>query len=297
MQQAFILGAGMGKRLRPLTTVLPKPLIPVYHRPMAAYAFDACAALGINRFAVNTHHLADAWRAFEPPAGTNVEFFHEPELLDTGGGLKNIEHWASGNPLLVHNGDIITNLPLEKLFFAHRASGMPVTLVARSNGPPAHLALDSCRRRVTDIRGMLENRAGTHGFAGIYCVNPEFFGHLPGGKVLSVIPTFLECIRRGELGVVVIDDGMWLDLGDRESYLRAHRELALAPAIHPEAVIDPSARVTDSVVGAGAVVGADAMVASSVVWPGAVVERAARIERCVVVGRATGGLHDVDVLG
>lgn len=294
IEQAFILGAGLGTRLRPLTHRLPKPLVPVFHRPMAAYAFDACAAAGISRFAVNTHHLAETWLDFNAPTGTTIDFFHEPTLLDTGGGLKNIESWIGGNPTLVHNGDILTTLPLQKLITSHQASGHLATLAVRRHGPPAHLALDATGTRVTDIRRMLDHGDGTHGFTGIYCVNPEFLALLPGGEIVSVIPAFLECIRRGQLGAAIIDEGLWLDLGDRDSYLRAHRDLDLATKIHATAVIDPSARIANSVVGPGAHVEGAARLDGCVVWPGARVLAGADLTDCIVATVADATHRGVD---
>ena len=294
IEQAFILGAGMGTRLRPLTNVLPKPLVPVFHRPMAFHAFEACGSIGVSRFAVNTHHLAAAWNTFDPPPGTSVEIFHEPVLLDTGGGLKNIETWIGGKPTLVHNGDILTSMPLQKLADAHRGSGRMATLAVRRHGPPPHLALDASGTHVTDIRRILDRADGTHGFTGVYCVNPEFLALLPRGDVVSVIPAFLECIRRGELGAVVIEDGLWLDLGDRASYLRAHRELELAPKIHPDARIDLTAKITHSVVGPGARVGAGARLDGCVVWPGAHVRAGADLAGCIVATTVDGTHRDAD---
>lgn len=288
MEQAFILGAGLGTRLRPLTNLLPKPLVPVFNRPMAAYAFDACVAAGISRFAVNTHHLADRWSDFNPPHEISLDLIHEPILLDTGGGLKNIESWIAGRSTLVHNGDILTTLPLQKLIVAHQASGNLATLAVRRQGPPPHIALDASGTRVVDIRRMLGHAEGSHGFTGIYCVNPEFLELLPGGEIISVIPAFLECARQGRLGAAVIDEGLWLDLGDRGSYLRAHLDLDLAPKIDADAVIDPTAIIINSVVGRGAHIEADARINDCVVWPGARVRAGANLTHCIVATAAEG---------
>jgi len=294
MDQAFILGAGLGTRLRPLTGLLPKPLVPVFHKPLASRAFAACMAEGIHRFAVNTHHLAERWADFHAPAGSTLDFFHEPVLLDTGGGLKNLEAWAAGKPMIVHNGDILTTLPLRQLIGAHRASGNLATLAVRVNGPPHHIALDAAGTRVADIRGMLDRADGTHGFTGVYCVEPEFFGLIPDKQVVSVIPAFLECARMGKLGAAVIEAGLWLDLGDRESYLKAHRDLDLAAKIHEEAVIHPAATITNSVVGPGGRVGAGARLTNCVVWPGAHVRPDAELVDCIVATEAGGSHHGAD---
>lgn len=284
MNQAFILGAGLGTRLRPLTDHLPKPLVPLFHRPLAEWALDACARAGIRRFAINTHHLPEAWQGFaDQPrmAGNDITLFHEPVLLETGGGLKNIAAWIGGQPLLVHNGDIFSTLPLEKLIAVHEASGLPVTLALRSEGDARHIAVNASGDRVTDIRGKLGRGDGSHVFTGIYCVNPDFLAMLPSDEKVSVIPAFLELAEQGRLGAVVLDDGVWLDLGDHESYLKAHRELALGPEIHPLAVVESGALVEHAVIGPGAVIEAGAIVRNSVVWPGGRVKAGTVLDHAV----------------
>jgi NDP-sugar pyrophosphorylase family protein len=313
VHQAFIPGAGLGTRLRPLTDHLPKPLVPLFHRSLADWAMDSCARIGVRRFAINTHYLADAWADFgiSPPAdlpssagangqpvtfrlwqGHEVALFHEPVLLETGGGLKNLVGWIGDSPVLVHNADIFSTLPLEKLAAAHEASGLPVTLALRSLGKAKHIAIDASRTRVIDIRSRLGRAEGTHVFAGIYCVNPGFLDLLPAGEKVSVIPAFLTLAEQHLLGAVVLDEGEWFDLGDRESYLLAHRELHLGPAIHPQAKIAAGARVADSVVGPGAEVASGAVVRDSIVWAGNRIAGDAVLDACIVCsGRAVSGCH------
>ena len=298
IRKAFLLGAGLGTRLRPLTDRLPKPLVPLFHRPMVEWAAAACAAAGVEAFAVNTHHLPGAWTDGIHGFGTGpwkesvlrggnglaalegrwrglpVHLFHEPELLETGGGIRNIAAWAGGDGVLVHNGDIFSTLPLERLIAAHEASGNVATLALRSEGVAKHVAhLDG---QVVDIREMLGRAPGTHVFTGIHVFGPELFDWLGEGRV-SVIPAFLELARLGRLGAVVIDEGEWFDLGDEASYLAAHRTLGLAEPVHADAAVSPEARVVGSVIGPRAVVGAGAEVIGSVVWPGAEVAPGERL--------------------
>ena len=113
IHKAFILGAGLGTRLRPLTNFRPKPLVPLFHEPMANYALRHCQSAGITDFAINTHHLADEWQKAYPEnqfEGSNLEFFHEKTLLETGGGIRNISSFIGNEPLLIYNGDIYTCL-------------------------------------------------------------------------------------------------------------------------------------------------------------------------------------------
>lgn len=298
VNQAFILGAGLGTRLRPLTDRLPKPLVPLFHRPLASWTLDACARAGIRRFAINTHHLPASWQDFKRLPENHdhdITLIHEPVRLETGGGLKNIEPWAANCPLLVHNGDIFSTLPLEKLIAAHVASGLPVTLALRSQGSARHIALNEPGTCVTDIHRRLDRAPGTHVFTGIYCVNPEFFGRIPAGEVVSVVPAFLELVREGKLGAIVLDEGVWLDLGDRASYLQAHRELALGPAIHPLARVEDGAIVENSVIGPRAEVAAGAIVRNSVLWPDARIATAAVLDGCIVCSPQMLSGHHQDV--
>lgn len=302
IRKAFLLGAGLGTRLRPLTELLPKPLVPLFHKPLVEWAMEACAAAGIGEFAINTHHLPERWQRLEGRwrmagdtgvAGENgvasvsgswqgrpVSLFHEPELLETGGGIRNIASWVGGEHVLIHNGDIYASLPLPRLMAAHENSGNVVTLALRSEGVAKHIALEG--DRVTDIREMLGRAPGTHVFSGIYCFAPELLEYLPPGEKVSVIPAFLELAKEGRLGAVVLDEGEWFDLGDEASYLRAHREMRLAEPVHPEAEISPGATVERSVVGPGASIAAGAVVRDSVVWPGARVKAGEVVEGRVV---------------
>jgi mannose-1-phosphate guanylyltransferase len=273
--QAFILGAGLGTRLRPLTDLLPKPLVPLFHKPLAMWAVEACEAVGCKRFAVNTHHLPEKWQGFG--AGRDMAFFHEPVLLETGGGLKNIESWVEEGSLLIHNGDIFSSMDLRKLVEAHETSGDEVTLALRSEGRAKHIAVDG-NGKVTDIHRKLDCADGTKIFSGVYCVRREFLRRIPAGEKISVIPFFLDLVKEGKLGSATLDEGQWMDLGDTESYLAAHRELALQEPIHPEAVIGEGAVIKNSVIGKGARIAARAQVSDSVVWPGACVSGQVRSE-------------------
>jgi mannose-1-phosphate guanylyltransferase/mannose-1-phosphate guanylyltransferase/phosphomannomutase len=213
VQTAFVLGAGLGERLRPLTDQLPKPLIPVFHRPLITYAFDHLMAAGISEFVVNTHHLPNQY-AHAFPAGTyreaRIAFRNEsPVRLETAGGIANVRDLLGNESFIVYNGDILTNLPLAPLIQAHEAEGNLVTLALRSSGPALHIAYDEANGRITDIRNKRgTSNEGTHLFTGIYICSPQFLDWLTPGKVESVIPIFLKMIEQGAgLGGVVLDEG------------------------------------------------------------------------------------------
>lgn len=287
MNKAFVLGAGLGERLRPLTDHLPKPLIPVYHRPLITYAFDHLLAAGVREFVVNTHHLpAEYARAFPDASyrGAPIRFRHEaPVRLETAGGIANVRDLLGGESFIVYNGDILTDLPLERLLDEHHRRGNMVTLALRSSGPAQHIAMDASTGRITDIRGKLgTGNAGDFLFTGIYAVEPAFLDLLTPGKIESVIPVFLSMIERGlPLGGVVLDEGQWWDLGNRDSYLDAHRALRELNSHFPAyAALGERARreIADTASGAGAA----SLRGCTIVGPGASIEPGASLEDCIL---------------
>lgn len=304
LSQAFVLGAGLGTRLKKLTQARPKPLVPVAGRPLITYAFDHLIGAGVSRIVVNTHHCASVY-AREFPEGVyrqaSLTFRHEPELLETGGGIKNVEDQLGGAPFLVYNGDILATLPLEPALKAHFAAGHEVTLVLRRSGGPLQVAFDPVSARVLDIGQRLGRAPGTHLFTGIYVVSPSFFRRLRREKI-SVIATFLEMIAQGAaLGAVVIDEGEWWDLGTREQYLEVHRILRAAHPgacwIDPSAEVDPSAQLTGATyVGPRSKIGAGARLHDCILWEGTRIASQSILTRCIVTENQTAcGCHtDVD---
>ncbi|MEM9478076.1 MAG: sugar phosphate nucleotidyltransferase [Verrucomicrobiota bacterium] len=311
VQNAFVLGAGKGTRLRPLTEEIPKPLVPLVHRPLVTYAFDHLASVGIERFVVNTHHCAEAWETSFPDSdylGKPVDFRFEPVLLETGGGIANVADLLGNDPFLVYNGDILTDLPLEPALERHASSDAIVTMILRSEGHALHVGFDATTGLVPDIRNLLETgQPSTHQFTGIYLCNPEIHQHLRGATPHSVIGPFLELAKIGKLGGVVIDEGSWLDLGTRDAYLDAQIAVLeekimvfrdLEPPIHPSAQVHAEAEIgPGSVIGSGATVGANVRISQSVLWPGSKVIGGSNLERCIVrTGRtATGTLTNEDI--
>ena len=91
MKQAMILAAGLGTRLRPLTLVRPKPLVPIINRPLLGILIEQLEKIGITRLAVNTHHLSDRIADFilkKESKNFDIKIFYEPRILGTGGGIK-----------------------------------------------------------------------------------------------------------------------------------------------------------------------------------------------------------------
>ena len=221
---AFLLGAGLGTRLRPLTERCPKPLLPLGGRPVITYAMDHLLAAGVERFIVNTHHCPEVYLRNFPKRewrGAPVLFRNEPVLLDTAGGLKNIEDLLDRDEaILCYNGDVLSNLPLQGLLSFHEQKKPEVTLVLRSSGPFLHVSINE-RGEICDIRNALSN-PGVHRclFTGIYAVETSLLQYIEKGIIRSIIAAFIQRIsdRPGSVMGIVIDEGMWHDIGSVEEY-------------------------------------------------------------------------------
>jgi mannose-1-phosphate guanylyltransferase len=223
---AFIPGAGLGTRLRPLTENCPKPLLPVGGRPVITYAMDHLITVGVDRFIVNTHHRPGRYRETFPDGawrGRPVLFRHEPVLLDTAGGLKNIEDLLAGDEAIVcYNGDVISDLPLGLLLEAHERLRPEATLALRSTGPLLNVDVNA-RGEVCDLRGVLQRRGtGRFLFTGICALETALLRHIEPARPSSIIDLFIGRIRShpGSVRAAVIDGGEWTDIGSPEAYHR-----------------------------------------------------------------------------
>jgi mannose-1-phosphate guanylyltransferase len=224
LKTAFILGAGLGVRLRPLTEHCPKPLLPVGGRPVITYAMDHLIEAGIDRFIVNTHHCQEVYAEKFPDGkwrGFPITFRHEPILLDTAGGLKNIEDLLDEDEaILCYNGDVMSGIPLGRLVRAHEGKRPEATMALRTNGAVLNVNVNS-RGEVCDLRHILGD-PGVQSclFAGIYAVETSLLRHIEAGKIESIIPVFIRRIIEipGSVMGVIIDEGSWHDIGSVAEY-------------------------------------------------------------------------------
>lgn len=237
IKTAFILGAGLGTRLRPLTKKIPKPLLEIGGRAIITYAMEHLSAIGVQKFIVNTHHCPGKYAEVFPDnqwQGIPITFRHEPVLLDTAGGIKNIEDLiAKEERIIVYNGDVITNMPLSPLLEKHSALKTEVTLALRSNGPLINVNIDH-EGFIRDLRHILHN-PGIKSclFAGIYIVGTKFLQRLEAGRVESIVPPLVEMIKEDprSVGGVVIDDGYWHDVGTLDEYEKLKKDFQDNPQL------------------------------------------------------------------
>ena len=233
----MILAAGLGTRLRPLTDHTPKPLIPVAGVPMIERVARRLIAAGADRLIVNVSHLAGKVEAFlAEQRGFGVEHHLSPEPeapLETGGALVAAEHlFRKDAPFFLHNGDILTDLPLGAMYRAHQLSPALATLAVMERETKRHLLFDDhgllgrtdagkdLEIRVRDAVGPVRKLA----FGGVHVVSPRLFGLLTERGAFSVLDPYLRLAREGETILPFrVDDYTWVDIGRPEQLEAAHR--------------------------------------------------------------------------
>ena len=182
--KAAVLAAGLGTRLMPLTDICPKPLWPVLNRPLLGLVLAQLEAAGCFQVAVNTHHLADQVHDFlrSEPWSFLLSVSHEPEILGTGGGLRQLGEVLREGPFLAINADILTDLDLAEVYRAHQPEAVS-TLVLHDC--PAYNHVWVAGGRVVSIGapppggGDYEKNEKPLAYTGVQVVAPGMMNYLP----------------------------------------------------------------------------------------------------------------------
>lgn len=237
--KAMILAAGRGTRLGPLGRQKPKALVEIQGIPLLAGVISRLAQQGFREIIVNTHHLADqvadflaGFRRRHRLAGLTLEVSREEELLDTGGGVQRAGwFFDDGQPFLVHNVDVLTDLHLGRLLQAHLDSGALATLAVRQRKSSRRLLFDSRERLcgwqslATGQERMARSPEGPLtplSFMGIQVISPALLDSLALSPPFSLVDAYLQAAGRGQpIRAYRANEAKWADLGSRERFRRA----------------------------------------------------------------------------
>jgi mannose-1-phosphate guanylyltransferase len=234
--KAFLLAAGIGSRLRPITDTIPKCMIPVGGQPLLGIWLDAFDRAGVGEVLVNLHHLPDVVRRYlEGRAGTPmVRTFFEPELLGSAGTLAANRAWVEGEEMfLACNADNLTDFDLRTLVETHRKHGEMATLtVFHSERPSAGgvVELDAAGT-VTGFTEKPAQPASDLVNAGMYAFRPDVLdvldelGPPPADIGYHLLPRLV-----GRAKGVLVEDYL-RDLGTVDAYERAQQEWLMRAAL------------------------------------------------------------------
>ena len=328
--KAILLAGGKGTRLRPLTLHTPKPIVPIFDRPFLHYQIDLLKQVpGLNEVILSLNYQP---RRIEDVFGDGhgvglpIRYLVEPQPLGTGGAIKFAEPYLDG-PVIVFNGDVLTEIDLNAVLALHRERKAKATIVLTPVENPMAYGLvetapDGAVRRFLE-KPKPDEITTNHINAGIYVLEPETFDRIPKDTNYSIERLYFpSLVERGETFVAYVYQGYWIDIGTPEKYTQVHRDIMSGafPAAPfngtPRAVVAGSARIEEgavvegpcfidegTVVRAGArvepfsVVGREchveesAVVRGSIVWSGSWIGREAVVDQAIIGRNAHVGRH------
>lgn len=297
--QALILAGGKGTRLRPLTVYTPKPVVPVVNRPFLLYQIDVLRKAGITDITLSLSYQPDKIQHLlgnGSEFGVNLRYVTEPSPMGTAGGYR----FAAESPAettVVFNGDILTDIDIERLIKFHRAKSSAATLAVCPVDDPSRFGLVDTAENGS-IRGFIEKPAtenvkesGVNTInAGIYILEQEIYDLIPEGVNRSFeYDVFPEILDRKLPFFASVMDEYWLDIGTPTNYLQAHHDLLNGRLEGPERDGSETSDVAihadidkRSVLGAGCIVKPGVSIVNSVIGPGVHIEEKASIENSVI---------------
>ncbi len=230
--RAVILAGGLGTRLRPYTTVIPKPLVPLGDRPILEHIILRLAEHGVRRVDLCVSHLGELIQAYfsqvSLPDGVELRWHWEDEPLGTAGALRTVEDLDG--TFLAMNGDIFTTLDYTAMVEHHRAAGAALTIAMHAKPVPIDLGvIESSDGWVT---GYIEKPTLHYDVSmGVYCYDERALAHLPDGPC-QFPDLVLRLLEAGEKVAAYRTEATWYDIGTLPEYERAQADL--------EAMTDPA---------------------------------------------------------
>ena len=228
--KAVIMAGGEGRRLRPLTCTLPKPMAKILGKPIIEYIFDLLCAGGVKRAAVTLgylpHMIEESYE--DGYKGLGLDFIREDEPLGTAGSVKNVANDFK-EPFFVISGDALCNFDLEKIMAYHKASGAVVTVVAVEASDPREYGVVRVDKE-NRVTGFIEKPSWSQAVSnlantGVYVISPKCLELIPKGKpydfASDLFPLMLE---RGMPIYCYHTSDYWCDVGNIEAYLKCQRD-------------------------------------------------------------------------
>lgn len=226
--KAMIFAAGLGTRLRPITDKTPKPLVQIKGKTLLEITIQKLIENDFDEIIINVHHFADQIISFlnEKKFNARIEISDESkQLLDTGGGLKKASwFFDDGNPFLVYNVDIVSNLDLKKIYHTHQQNEVIATLAVSKRKTSRYFIFDEdgilsgwqnvktneqkITRNITSINKLA--------FSGIQVIDPELFKFFPEAEVFSIVDLYLTTSKLEKIKSYQHEDSHWYDVGNME---------------------------------------------------------------------------------
>lgn len=219
--QAVIMAGGFGTRLRPLTIDVPKPMLPVGDRPLLERIVERLRKAGIRQINITTHHMPEKIIEYFGDGtefGVNIRYVSEDKPLGTAGALGLMER--PKEPMLVINGDILTQVDLNAMLRFHQEHSADLTVAVRQYEFQIPYGVLECDgSRVKQIR-----EKPSHSFlvnAGIYLLQPELHQYIPKARRFDMTDLIEKLVAENKVVVSFPIVEYWLDIGQYDDYQQA----------------------------------------------------------------------------
>ena len=240
MKQAMIFAAGMGTRLKPLTDVMPKAMVPVGDRPLLQIVMERLVSVGVTHFVVNVHHKAGQIRNFlniyqkaNPDLSISISD-ETPQLLETGGGVRKAASlFVPDAPVLIHNCDILSNLDLQSVYDAPQPDA---TLIVSQRKTQRYLLFNDDMRLVGwtniatgEVRSPFPERdpkqCRMYAFSGIHILSPSLIDAMQSyPERFPIMDFYLENCDKFDIRGMAVDNLQLLDVGKLDTLDLAERQ-------------------------------------------------------------------------
>ena len=223
--QAIILAGGKGTRLKPYTTIFPKPLVPIGEYPILEIIILQLVRSGFNKITISTGYLAELIEAFFGNGerwGVTIEYVREYTPLNTAGALKLVEKCEDN--ILVMNGDILTTLDYGKLFTLHKEKGFKATVATKKRESIIDFGVLKF-----DEQGLLQEylEKPVYPFSvsmGVYVLSRDCLNLINDGESIGMPDLLMRMLKNGEMVYCYRSDCYWLDIGRVDDYEKAQDE-------------------------------------------------------------------------
>ena len=236
--KAMILAAGLGTRLRPYSRHTPKPLFTIDQRPLLDIIIERLQRSGCEAAMINTHYHHTQIEAFVQAQDypLPVKTRHEPEILGTGGGIRNMSDFWEDGPMLVLNADVVCDIDLKKVFRFHQRHAAPVTMVMHDCETFNSVWVDQ-NDRIVGFQRDPKSAADVRqlAFTGIHVLDRRVLDFLPASGPAHIIDAYQRMLDSGESIAAYVSRGhYWQDIGTPQNYRSAVYD-HMAPAAFAEA--------------------------------------------------------------
>ncbi len=230
--KAVILAGGKGARLAPYTTVFPKPLVPIDHRPILDIILHQLAYYGFKDVVLTVGYLSELIRAYFHNGVRGIKedelkltYYTEDNPTGTAGSLRSIPDL--NETFLVMNGDILTSLDYAKLIAYHKKKGGIMTIAMHKKKHKIDLGvLDVDTNNF--LTSYIEKPEKEYTVSmGIYIYEPEVLRHIEPNKYLDFPDLVMRLLENGEKIAGYPCDDFWLDIGNHGDYEIAQEKFAL----------------------------------------------------------------------